>query len=78
MRFLRHIYIEVQEKMEEAPMSEKARKVTHVGVVKESSELRKEREIAKQGGRWPEQPTHEKKSPEAENTQSEEKDKEKG
>jgi hypothetical protein len=58
-------------------MSEKARKVTSAGVVKESSELLKEREVAKQGGKWPAQPAQEKKSVEVEQPKEEEKEEEK-
>jgi hypothetical protein len=57
-------------------MSEKNRKVTSVGVVKESSELIKERETSKQGGKWPDEPSHEKKSVEAETVKKEEEEKE--
>jgi hypothetical protein len=43
----------------------KGRKITPVGVVKESSELIAEREKARVGHeKWPEQPSNEKKSPE--------------
>ena len=61
-------------------MSEKDRKVTSVGVVKESSELRKERELAKQGVKWSEKPPHETESqrvePPSPKNEEEEKDKE--
>jgi hypothetical protein len=57
-------------------MSEKNRKVTSVGVVKESSELIKERETSKQGGKWPDEPSHEKKSVDAETVKKEEEEKE--
>jgi hypothetical protein len=57
-------------------MSEKSRKVTNVGVVKESSELLKEREVSKQGGKWPAQPVHEKKSVEVEQPKENEKEEE--
>jgi hypothetical protein len=41
----------------------KDRKVTQKGVVKESSELIKEREIAREGQeKWPKQPTENKRS----------------
>jgi hypothetical protein len=43
----------------------KGRKITHVGVVKESSELIAEREKARVGNeKFPEQPSNHKKSPE--------------
>ncbi len=58
-------------------MSEKDRKVTSAGIVKESSELIKEREVAKQGGKWPAEPSHEKKSVDAETIKKEKEEKDK-
>lgn len=45
----------------------KGRKITHVGVVKESSQMIEQREKARIGHeKFPEQPSQRKKSPEAE------------
>ncbi len=40
----------------------KGRVVTHVGVVKESSKMIKDREIAKEGKEWNEQPRYQERS----------------